>query len=152
MAKFAASGVSGALTTTLKSAVGIGQPSSSLKGPLAVYTVVLGSTDTTTDANIEWTAQLYSSAGTSTAVTPTDVEDYGDTAIATAGQTYTAEPTVVSNTVLFDMGLNQRATYTLVMGPGYEWKVKPTASRNLTLAAKHPSATPKVSGVLFWTE
>jgi hypothetical protein len=152
MAKYSASGISGALTTSLKSAVGIGQPASGMKGALAVYQVVLGSTDTTTDANLEWTIQLYSTAGTSTAVTPTDVEDLGQTAVAAAGQTYTAEPTVVSNTTLFDMGINQRATYTIVLASGYEWKVKPTASRTLTCAAKHASATSKVNAVLYWNE
>jgi hypothetical protein len=151
MAKFSASGVSGALTTTLKSAVGVRQPATPLD-LIKIYTVILGSTDTTTDANLEYTIQRYSTSGTSTSVTPTDVEDLGQSASGLAGQTYTVEGTGVANSTLWDNGLNQRATYTIVMAPGYEWKIGLTAARGVTVAAKHASATPKVNGVLYWDE
>lgn len=151
MSDFAASGVSGAISSSLKSAVGVRQPASPT-ALIRIYTAVLGSAATTTDANVEWVIQRYSTAGTSTAVTATDVEDLGQTPTGVAGQTFTAEPTVVSNSTLWDNGLNQRATYTIVWAPGYEWKIALTANRQITAAAKHASATPTVNATLYWRE
>jgi hypothetical protein len=151
MAKFTASGVSGAITTTLKSAVGIRQPAAATNS-IQIYTLVIGSAATTADANVEYVVQRYSTAGTSTAVTPADVEDTGATAATVAGQTFTAEPTVVTNSILWDNGLNQRATYTIVWAPGYEWRIGVTNTRQVTLAAKHASATPTVNGCFYWSE
>lgn len=152
MAKFAASGLSGALTTTVKTALGIQQPASTLKGRLELFMLVLSSAATPADNSIEWLVQKTSTAGTSTAVTPTDVDDASNTAVAVAGQTFTVEPTVVSNTILLDIGLNQRSPYTLMLGPGYEWPVANTASRGLSVGAKHPSATPTILCTGTWRE
>jgi len=152
VAKFAAAGVSGSLTTTIKTAVGVQQPASSLKGRVEMYMLVLSSAATPADSAIEWIVQKTSTAGTSTAVTPTDVDDASNTAVAAAGQTFTAEPTVVSNTILLDMGLNQRSPYTIVLGPGYEWPIANTASRGISVGAKHPSATPTVLATAYWRE
>jgi hypothetical protein len=151
MAKFSAAGVSGALSTSLKSVVGVRQPATPLD-LIGVYCVVLGSTDTTTDSNLEYTIQRYSTAGTSTSVTPTDVEDLAQTNSGLAGQTFTAEPTVVSNSVLLNIGVNQRGAYQLVMAPGYEWNIALTANRQITIAAKHASATPTTKATIFWKE
>jgi hypothetical protein len=152
VAKFAASGVSGALTTTIKTALGIQQPASSLKGRLELYMLVLSSAATPADNSVEWILQKTSTAGTSTAVTPTDVDDAGNTSVGAAGQTFTAEPTAVSNTILLDIGLNQRSPYTIVLGNGYEWPIANTASRGIGVGAKHPTATPTVNATGYWRE
>lgn len=152
MAKFSAAGLSGALTTTVKTALGIQQPASSVKGRLELYSVILSSPATPADNAIEWLVQKTSSAGTSTSVTPNDVDDASQTPVAAVGQTFTAEPTVVSNSILLDMALSQRAPYTVVLGPGYEWVVSATASRGFGIGAKHPSATPTVLATGYWRE
>jgi hypothetical protein len=152
VAKFAAAGVSGALTTTIKTALGIQQPASSLKGRIELYTLILSSAATPADNSIEWIVQKTSTAGTSTAVTPTDIDDASNTAVGVAGQTFTAEPTAVSNTILLDIGLNQRSPYTVVLGPGFEWPIGNTASRGIGIGAKHPSATPTVNATGYWRE
>src|SRR5262249_25270561 len=100
----------------------------------------------------EWVVQRSSTAGTNTGVTPTDVDDTGATAVGVAGQTFTAEPTAVSNSSLLDIGLNLRSAYTVMLGPGYEWIIQPTASRGLTVSAKHGSATPTVRCSGYWRE
>jgi hypothetical protein len=152
MAKFAASGISGAVTTTLKTAVGIQQPASSVKGRLELFQLVLSSTATPADNGVEFVVQRSSTAGTSTAVTPTDIDDMSQTPVAAAGQTFTAEPTAVSNSILLDLGLNQRSAFQVVLGPGYEWLLSATASRGFTVGAKHPSATPTVLATGCWRE
>jgi hypothetical protein len=152
VAKFAASGVSGALTTTVKTALGVQQPASTLKGRIELYQLILSSAATPADNSIEWIVQKTSTAGTSTAVTPTDVDDASNTAVGAAGQTFTAEPTAVSNTILLDIGLNQRSPYTVVLGPGFEWPIANTASRGIGVGAKHPSATPTVNATAYWRE
>lgn len=152
MARFSASGLSGALTTTIKTALGIQQPAATLKGRLELFGLVLSSAATPADNAIEWIVQKTSTAGTSTAVTPTDVDDASNTAVGVAGQTFTAEPTVVSNTILLDIGLNQRSPYIVMLGPGFEWPIANTASRGIGVGAKHPSATPTVIATAYWRE
>lgn len=152
MAKFSAAGLSGALTTTIKTALGIQQPASSLKGRIELYSLILSSAATPADSAVEWVVQKTSTAGTSTAVTPTDVDDASNTAVGAAGQTFTAEPTAVSNTILLDMGLNLRAVYTVVLGPGYEWPIANTASRGIGVGAKIPSTTPTILATGYWRE
>lgn len=152
MAKFAASGLSGALTTTAKTALGIQQPASSVKGRLEIYQVIISAPGTAADNQLEWVIKRTSTAGTSTAITPTDVDDTGATAVGAAGQTFTAEPTTVSNSVLFDQGLNQRSTFQIMLGPGYEWTLSPTASRGISVGALHASATPTVLATGYWRE
>lgn len=151
MAKFAASGVV-TVGSSNKTALGIQQPASSLKGRLSIYAVTIGSVGTPTDASLEWAIQRSSTAGTSTGVTATDIEDTGATAVALAGQTFTAEPTYVSNTLLFDMGLNQRSTYTIMWGPGFGWVIGVTASRGISVGAKHASFTSSANATGWWEE
>jgi hypothetical protein len=152
VARFSASGVSGALTTTIKTALGIQQPASSLKGRMEQYGLILSSAATPADVSIEWIVQKTSTAGTSTAVTPTDVDDASNTAVGAAGQTFTAEPTAVSNTILLDIGLNLRSVYTVVLGSGYEWPIANTASRGIGVGAKHASSTAAVLATGYWRE
>lgn len=151
MSSFSASGVSGALTTTLKTVLGIRQPASPLDR-FQVYTMVIGSSDTPADVAIHWQAQRTSTAGTSTSVTASDVQDGAQVSSAVVGQTYTAEPTVVSNSILFDQGLNLRSIYTLVMAPNTEWVVTTTATRGLCVGAFHASSTATVRSSLYWYE
>jgi hypothetical protein len=151
MANFSASGLSGALTTTLKTALSVRQPASPAS-IIKMHTIVISSPATPADSAIEWVIQRVSTAGTSTAVTPTDTEDAAQVATAVAGQTFTAEPTAVANTIFFDQAVNQRATYTIVLASGYEWKLGLTATRGMAFSAKHPSATPTVLATGHWRE
>src|SRR6266404_716479 len=65
------------------------------------------------DGVLEFILQRFTAAGTTTAVTPRNL-DATDPAVAAAsgGSNATVEPTYTANSSLADRGVNQRATYT----------------------------------------
>jgi hypothetical protein len=65
------------------------------------------------DGVLEWIIQLFTAAGTTTAVTPRNLDQTDKaTASGVAGSNATVEPTYTANSSVFDEGINQRATYT----------------------------------------
>jgi hypothetical protein len=147
MASFSASG-STAITTTRKTALAAVQPASATAlGKM--HRVHLGSVGTPADVSIEWIIQRQSTLGTATTVTPTDEDDSGSVATIVAKSNYTVEPTLVSNTILFDMGLNQRTAYTIMLAPG---RMQVTNNRGIGIGALHASSTVTVNAVSAWDE
>src|SRR4051812_33074827 len=77
-----------------------------------LYSFVLSTLGAAADGVLEWIIQRFTSAGTTTAVTPRNIDATDPaTAAASAGSNASAEPTYTANSSLFDSGLNQRATY-----------------------------------------
>jgi hypothetical protein len=94
------------------------------------------------DGVFEWEIQRCTTAGTA-ATNPTPViVDPGDTQAATTvcGQGHTTDPTLTANTVLFAMGLNQRASFRWVPAPGKELIIPATASNGLAFRTPIASA------------
>lgn len=78
-----------------------------------IYSFVLSTLGAAADGVLEWIIQRFTVAGTTTAVTPRNIDPTDpSTAAASAGTNASAEPTYTANSSLFDQGLNQRATYT----------------------------------------
>lgn len=78
-----------------------------------IYHFVCSTVGVAADGVLEWILQKFTAAGTSTAVTPRNL-DGTDLAVASgvAGSNATVEPTYTANSSVFDEGVNQRATYT----------------------------------------
>ncbi len=78
-----------------------------------IFSFVLSTLGAAADGVLEWILQRFTVAGTTTAVTPRNI-DATDPSVAGAvcGSNATAEPTYTANSSLFDEGINQRATYT----------------------------------------
>lgn len=78
-----------------------------------IVQMMLSTTGAAADGVLEWILQRFTAAGTTTAVTPrnTDATD-PSAAVGVVGSNATVEPTYTANSSLFDIGLNQRATYT----------------------------------------
>jgi hypothetical protein len=84
------------------------------------------------DNSAEYWLQRVTSAGTGTAVTPSPNDGADPAAVATASKgTYSPQPT--QSTLLFDFGVNLRATFRWCAVPGYEYKVPATASNGISL-------------------
>jgi hypothetical protein len=78
-----------------------------------MYSFVLSTLGAAADGVLEWIIQRFTAAGTTTAVTPRNIDPTDpSTAAASAGSNASVEPTYTANSSLFDSGLNQRATYT----------------------------------------
>jgi hypothetical protein len=95
---------------------------------LRVYDVMFGSEATPADAAILWTFQRCSAAGTSTGVTPTNLDSASSTTEYDAGENHTIEPTYTATLILLNIPLNQRATFRWVAAPGGELVMPATAS------------------------
>lgn len=151
MASFSISGNIAAVGSAIKTALSATQPSAATAlGKM--HRVHLGSVGTPTDASLEWVIQRTSTLGTGTAVTPTDEDDSGSTATILGRSNYTAEPTYVANTVLFDQGINQRAAFTIMLAPGREWRMQVTNNRGIGIGVKHASFTSTANAVSAWDE
>src|SRR6266566_2549222 len=78
-----------------------------------VFHFVLSTLGAAADGVLEWIIQRSTTVGTTTSVTPRNLDSTDpSTAAATAGSNATSEPSYTSNSSLFDQGINQRATYT----------------------------------------
>lgn len=95
---------------------------------LRVYDMMFGSEATPADAAILWTIRRCSAAGTSTAVTPQNLDPASATTEYDAGENHTVEPTFTAGAVLLNVPLNQRATFRWVAAPGGELVMPATAS------------------------
>jgi hypothetical protein len=95
---------------------------------LRVYDVMFGSEATPADAAILWTIQRCSAAGTSTGVTPQNLDPASATTEYDAGENHTVEPTYTAGAILLNISLNQRATFRWVAAPGGELVMPATAS------------------------
>lgn len=95
---------------------------------LRTYDVIIGSEATPADAAILWTFRRCSAAGTSTGVTPQNLDPASFTTEYDAGENHTIEPTYTAGAILLNIALNQRATFRWVAAPGGELVMPATAS------------------------
>jgi hypothetical protein len=108
-----------------------------------VYDFSIGTEATPADNYSVWQAarSTQAGAGTSTAVTPQPLDPGDPASTATAGNNYTAEPTVVSGTPIFGpVPMNQRATYRWVAAPNGELVI-PAAANGLVFQVKSAAYT-----------
>lgn len=113
-----------------------------------IFQFAVSTTGAAADGVLEWIIQRFTAAGTTTAVTPRNMDSTDPaTATATAGSNATTEPTYTANSSLFDEGVNQRATYTWnAWTEGAQLVAPATASNGLGLATLS-SVAPAYTGV-----
>lgn len=113
-----------------------------------IFHFVVSTTGAAADGVLEWIIQRFTAVGTSTAITPRNLDATDPaTAAATSGSNYTAEPTYTANSSLFDEGINQRATYTWnAWTEGAQMVAPATASNGIGIATLS-SVAPAYTGV-----
>ena len=120
---------------------------------LRVYDVMFGSEATPADAAILWTFQRCSAAGTSTGVTPTNIDPASATTEYDAGENHTIEPTYTATLILLNIPLNQRATFRWVAAPGGELVMPATASNGFGIQTDTISTgTPVITATIHADE
>lgn len=108
--RFAVPGNQSAVSSSFKTAVIL--IASTTTRP-KIFHFVLSTLGAAADGVLEWIIQRFTTVGTTTAVTPRNLDATDpSTSAATAGFNATAEPSYTANSSLFDQGINQRATYT----------------------------------------
>ena len=113
-----------------------------------IFHFVLSTTGAAADGVLEWIIQRSTAVGTTTAVTPRNIDATDPTsAVATAGSNATTEPTYSANSSLFDEGVNQRATYTWNAWTEGAQLVATVAANNGIGIATLSSVAPAYTGV-----
>src|ERR1700730_4036384 len=102
-----------------------------------MYDILIGTNGTPADNYVEWDVSRMTADGTGTAITPNALDPADAPALGTAKANYTVEPaTITTNSSVFYVGLNQRASYRLVAGPGSELVYPATANNGLVGRAR----------------
>jgi len=104
------------------------------------YDVIVGSEAAPADNAFLYIFQRCTALGTSTAVTPTQLDPADAATESDAGENHTVEPTYTANLVLLALPLNQRATFRWVAPPGGELVYPATASNGIGVQTPTSSA------------
>lgn len=104
------------------------------------YDLMVGSEASPADNAFLYLVQRITTAGTSTAVTPSPIDPADAASGMTAGQNDTIEPTYTAGLVMLRIPVNQRATFRWVAGQGAELVVPATASNGLGIQTPTSSA------------
>ena len=118
-----------------------------------VYDLMVGSEATPADAAILWTVRRCSAAGTSTGVTPQNLDPASSTTEFDAGENHTIEPTYTAGAIMLNIPLNQRATFRWVAAPGGEIVIPASASNGVGIETDTISTgTPIITATLHADE
>lgn len=118
-----------------------------------LYDWTFGTTGTPSDSvmTVTVTRATTMTAGTSsTTVVASPLDSIDAAATSTSAGAWTAEPTI--GVVLFQVGLNVRATYRWVAAPGGELVSPATAAAGLALRTLSPAYVLDASGTLYFAE
>lgn len=115
-----------------------------------IYDFSVGTQGTPADNVVTYQVQRFTADGTGSAVTPTAIDTGDPAALLTSKQTYSAEPTYTTN--LWQLGVNQRASYRWVAAPNGELVIPATASNGIGIAILSPAYTGVAGATVFHEE
>ncbi len=151
MAKYAITGAQAAVSGSYKTVLGVFATSGSLRRG-KVFDVLIGTNGTPADNYLQWDISRMTADGTGSAVTPNPLDPADVAALATAKSNYTAEPTITASSSLFNVGVNQRASYRWVAAPGSELLFPAAAGNGLALRALSGGYTGSATGDFMYEE
>jgi hypothetical protein len=137
------------LQRTASTSASVGSMTSDATRPrrARVYDILLGSEASPADNAFLWRFRRCTAAGTSTGVTPRNLDPADATTEFDAGQNHTVEPTYTAGSELLEVALNQRATFRWVAAPGGELVIPATASNGIGVETPTASAVTVTSTV-----
>jgi hypothetical protein len=100
-----------------------------------VYDLLIGADGTPADNAIQWDISRCTTVGTGTATTPNPLDPADEAALIVCTSCLTVEPTVTANSSLFNLAINQRASYRWVANPGSELVIPATNLNGLAFRA-----------------
>jgi hypothetical protein len=151
MAKYAITGSQATVSGSYKTVLDVFATTGSLRRG-KVYDVLIGTNGTPADNYLQWDISRMTADGTGTAVTPQALDPADVAALATAKNNYSAEPTITAGSSLFNVGVNQRASYRWVAAPGSELVFPATASNGLALRTLSGGYTGSATGDVMYEE
>lgn len=140
------------LTTTEVTALSVGSNATTAQRN-EIYEMAFANIGTPADLVMVHVVRRCSALGTSTAITPGPVSDSAERAAqAAVGDNHTGEPTFVANTILFEMGVNARASYRWVLPPGGAIFTPATVGAGIAALSLHATATTDWRVNAYWRE
>lgn len=155
MAVFGIAGQQATLTSTAKTFASITQPASSMRrAKIFDINVSQGAAPASTDTNIVFQLERYTSAGTSTSATPVPADPADGAAVTIGGVNHTIEPTGKAAVWLFQIMLNQRAPYRwqTYLGSGAELVLAATANNGGSFETYSAGYTGTAGGMIYYQE
>lgn len=111
-----------------------------------------GSSATPADNAIQWFAQRFTAAGTSTADTPTALDPNDPAATSAVGVNHTVEPTYTAGAILWHMAINQRANRKLNLDPDAPLQVPAVANNGIGFFPVNASFVGTVDFQIYFAE
>ena len=106
-----------------------------------IYDFMIGASGTPADNALTWALMRHTVAPTVTAVTPTPLDPADVAAEAAGGENATVEGTVTAASELFELPINQRASYRWVASPGGELVIPAVAANGISARVKSAAYT-----------
>ena len=159
MAKYSISGALTStaqnLTTTYKTILTVtattaASAASCRRGKL--YDLSVGADGTPADNVIVWDISKQTAAGGATTVTPIALDPADSAMLGVATAHSSAEGTITAASALFNLGVNQRASYRWVAAPGSELLYPAVHASGLALRAKSPAYASTVTASMLVEE
>lgn len=117
-----------------------------------IYDIMLGEDGTPADNVVVWDISRQTAAGTATTVTPVALNPADGAMLSAAAANATAEGTITAASSVFNIGVNQRASYRWVPAPGSELIFPATNLAGFALRAKSPGYTSTTTGQIWVNE
>jgi hypothetical protein len=117
-----------------------------------IYDVLIGTDGSPADNAMVFDISRQTAAGTATSVTPVALNPADAAMLGVAAANATVEGTITSASSVFNIGLNQRASYRWVAAPGSELVYPATNANGFALRAKSPAYTSTATGEVLVTE
>ena len=117
-----------------------------------IYDLSIGVDGTPADNALVWDISRQTAAGTATAAVPPPLNPADAAFLGIAALNATAEGTITATTSVFNLAMNQRASYRWVAAPGSELVYPATNLAGFALRCKSASYASTVTGQLLVTE
>lgn len=156
MANYAISNVLGgtqqAVSSSFKTLVSVTSSSATQARRGQIYDVLIGTNGVPADNYMTWDISRQTAAGTATSVTPNALNPADAAMLGVSTANSTVEPTITSNSSVFYVGVNQRASYRWVAAPGSELVYPATTANGFALRVLSGAYTGTATGQLYVTE
>jgi hypothetical protein len=117
-----------------------------------IYELMVGCSAAPASQAAAWHFQRHSASGTGTAQTATKVDPADPAALVTAEVNSSAEATYTAGEVIWELSLNQQATFDWKANPGRELTLAASATAGGGLKTSTSTGTAVHQGSVYWEE
>ena len=117
-----------------------------------IYEIIVGCSATPASQASAWHLQRHTATGTGTAQTPALLDPADPVSLLAAKVNMSAEGTYTAGQVMWELPLNQQATFDWKANPGREFTLAASATAGAGLKTSTSNSTAVHQGSLYWEE